>query len=140
MEKAFWLLRKVVNIITVLGTWAFVGFNFDIIACCFSWYSIGPTMSIYVRYHSFLEKIYGWEKALDLKYEIIEWTLDMIEKGVNKKLCIIISIMMVISMLLGIKDNGKANKRLRVYYIAFLIFMLIITFWGPSHYRLYITD
>ncbi len=128
MKKAFWLLRKAVNVITVLGTLFCVFVNMDIIASAYSYFSASGDKTLIARFWDWVDSIYGEEKGSEICFEVEDWTLEMVKKGNNKKLFFIISIMMILSILLGIKDKSKSNRKLRVYYVAFFLFMCFITY------------
>ena len=70
MKKAFWLLRKAVNVITVLGTLFCVFVNMDIIASAYSYFSASGDKTLVARFWEWVDSIYGEEKGSEIYFEV----------------------------------------------------------------------
>ena len=136
-RKVLLLLSKLMNIVTVLSTLAFMGLNFENLTVDFMYGFFGrsdPTKSLHARYRYWLEDIYGKEEGFEAYWKIVDFTTRIIEHHINEKIFIVIILMMLGSIWINKKIDKKMNKILRRYFIFCILLMLWTTFVAGPQY------
>ena len=131
------LLSKLMNIVTVIGTLAFILINIENLTCEFSWgllVFLRPSISLNERYQNLIRHIYGEKEGLEICRKIEKFTVWIIEHHINLLLFVMISLMMALCVTVYKKQYKKMNKILKVYFVICFILMFIATFIAGPEY------
>ncbi len=127
--------NRFLKIITVFSTIIFIFMNLENMM---HYAAIGDsydaTKSLHARFYYWLQEVYGEDEGIAKWYEIRDYTVMIINKGVVSILFVLIVIMMRLSLAVDKRVNNKVNKRLKLYYIVCFILMLFITFIAAPEY------
>ncbi len=133
-EKTFRILSAFVDWTTVLITIVCGFMNFENVTYYTCSIHPVPKMSLYVRYHYWLKKIYGEEKGKQVYRKMRDFTIKMINNGTNHRLLIVLSMMVLASIIISWIVNKRLNRRFIAYYSFCLIVLCFATFIAGPFY------
>lgn len=129
------IVKKLDVLTTILITVYIIG-NIETILLYSYKSSIDTPNSIWLKYKSALRAIFGRSNGINIFYKFNSLSWWFVEKHKNVIFLIIITILIIFSLIIRIKQK-KVNKILVGYYIICCFLMIFIAFWASPKFADY---